>query len=511
MSQDPEANRREFLASSAAVAGAALAGQEARPAQTGEDLIWKPATELAALIRTGKLSPVELTQAILKRIDAVNPKLRAYLHVDHEGALAAARDAERGLMQRRALGPLHGVPVSIKDGTAVRGMPNTNGSRITGNAPAKDDAYLTRLTREAGAVILGKTNLPAFAHIDITQNLLGPNCPTPWNLEYNSGGSSGGAGAACAAGMGPLHHGSDGGGSIRIPADRCGIYGFKPSVGRIGHPGAIGAGCGVGHDGPMTRTVADSALLMDVWAGPSKLDYLSIDSPAPEFSKAVKEWEKALKGKKVGITFDYGWIKAVDPEVKRLVGAAAKRFTELGCIVEEVSPNWPNPLREWEAFWYTTAASKRHLFKDHPDWIDATLVPQMDAGAKITGVEMAEALAMKDRIFQSVQRFFDQYDLLLSPVCAVPTFPFDKIPMEVDGTPATYLEGRVPGLLARMPFTPTFNMTGNPAASAPAGFTKDGLPVGLHIIGGWHQDALVLQASAGFETIQPWAAKKPKL
>jgi len=425
-------------------------------------------------------------------------------------ALADAKLAEAAVMRGGDLGLLHGVPVSIKDSHAVKGMPTTNGCKITGKAPALADHLLVEKTRNAGGVIFGKTNLPAFAHIDITYNQLAGPCPTPWNLKCNSGGSSGGAGAACAAGIGPLHHGTDGGGSIRIPADRCGIFGFKPSIGRIGHPGSLKAGS-VGHDGPMTRTVADAALLMDVWSGPCRFDYLSIDSVPPNFSQAVSAWDKHLKGKKVGLTFDYGWTPAVDPEVRQLVASAAKRFKDLGCIVEEVAPKWPAPIKAWEAFWFCTAAAAIPLFKGHEDWIDQTLKEQMEVGAKITGAEMAEALEMKDKIFQAVEGFFTKYDLLLSPVCAVPTFPFGKEPSGADGVTFTTGEVRRLPVTARMPFTPTFNMTGHPAASVPCGFTKSGLPVGLHIIAGRHQDALVLQASAGYESIHPWADKKPSL
>lgn len=515
MDDHRQVNRRQFLIGVAAV-GVAVAGCASKSTSAGsravvapgDELAWTPATELAKLIRDKKLSPVELTKAVLERADSLNPKLHAFLFIDHEGAMAAAKGAEDAVMKGDSLGLLHGVPVSIKDGNPVKGMPTTNGSKITGTTPAAEDGSLTASTRAAGAVIFGKTNLPAFAHKDVTENLLIPACPTPWKAGYNSGGSSGGAGAAAAAGIGPLHHGSDGGGSIRIPADRCGVFGFKPSIGRIGHPGSMKAAA-VGHDGPLTRAVADSALLMDVWSGPNRLDYLSIDSPAPNFSAAVADWEKSLKGRKAALVFDYGWIPAVDPEVRRLVTAAAKKFTDLGVTVEETTLKWPSPMMAWEAVWYATAAAARPRFAGHEDWIDPTLKEQMDAGARISGPEVADALEMKDTIFTAVQKFFDGYDLLLSPVCAVPTFPFDNPPTEAGGVP--FATGDVRRLIwnARIPFTPAFNMSGHPAASAPAGFTKEGLPVGLHIVAARHQDALVLQAAAGLEAVQPWASAKP--
>ncbi|MFM9033098.1 MAG: amidase [Mycobacterium sp.] len=507
----PEPTRRQFLVAAAGAAAVLSGCGGSKPAATGpadDELVWTPATELARLIRDKTLSPVELTRAVLDRAERLNADLHAFLHLDRDGAMAAAKAAEDAVMKGGSLGLLHGLPVSIKDGANVKGMPTTNGSRITPTAAAAQDGSLAASTRAAGAVIFGKTNLPAFAHKDVTDNLLAPPCPTPWKAGYNSGGSSGGAGAAAAAGLGPLHHGSDGGGSIRIPADRCGVFGFKPSIGRIGHPGSMTAAA-VGHDGPLTRTVADAALLMDVWSGPERLDYLSIDGPKPDFAGAVRAWEKSLRGRKVALTFDYGWIPAVDPEVRRLVSAAAARFSDLGCAVEEVNLKWPNPIRAWEALWYTTAAASRSKFAGHQDWIDPTLLAQMDVGATISGVEVAEALQTKDVVFQAVENFFAGHDLLLSPVCAVPAFPFDAPPTAAGGVP--FVTGDVRRMIwnARIPFTPTFNMTGHPAASVPCGFTDAGLPVGLHVIAARHQDALVLQAAAGFEAAQPWAAKRP--
>ncbi|MFO0951636.1 MAG: amidase family protein [Isosphaeraceae bacterium] len=486
-------------------------GNEPGPvATTGNDLVWMSATELSSLIRARRLSPVELVDALLERIDALNPRLRAYLCVDHDGAREAARGAEAAVMRGDALGLLHGLPVSIKDARDVKGMPTTKGSPVTsGNPLPVEDGYLPGLTRRAGAILLGKTNLPAFGHYDVTQNLLGPPCVNPWDLRMNSGGSSGGAACAAAAGLGPLHHGSDAGGSVRIPADRCGVLGFKPSVGRIGFPGTSSFGCGISHEGTLTRTVADAALLMGAWSRPCKYDYFSIDAAPQDYSGALAGWEKALAGKKVGFTLDYGWIKAVDPEVRRLVTAASLRFSELGCKVEEVKPGWSNPLRAFLALWCPSWSPVKALFQGRPELMDETFKEQLEIGSRVTTEQFVRALIVKQEIFQSVQKFFDGYDLLLSPVCAVPAFPQGEEPTEIDGTPTSYLDMDMHRLIARIPFTPVFNMTGNPAASVPCGFTDQGLPVGLHVAGGWHQDALVLQACAGFEAIQPWSGRRP--
>ncbi|MDQ1901631.1 amidase family protein [Paracoccus sp. WLY502] len=507
--------RRDVMGGAAALAALAVLPTTAMAATSpsapsGEDLCFTSATALAEMIRAKSLSPVELMDAVLARTERINPILRSFLHVDPDGARAAAREAEAAVMRGDSLGPLHGIPVSIKDSHNVKGMPTTNGSLITGGSPAMQDVELVANTRAAGGIVFAKSNLPALAHIDVTENLLGPPCQNPWKLGCNTGGSSGGAGAACAAGLGPLHHGTDGGGSIRIPADRCGVFGLKPSVGRIGHRGALGAAIGTGHDGPMTRTVADAALLLNVWAGPLDADYLSIPTPPEDYVAAVAAWESALKGKRVGVTFDYGWVKAIDPEVRQLVGAAAQRFAELGCRVEEVNPSWPNPLRAFEALWYTTAAGKRALFDGHEAWLDESLRLMMEEGAQISGVELAQAVETKDKMFQLAQAFFADHDLLLSPVCAVPAWATGQdVPM-IDGVDASYIGTRLP-TFARMPFTPTFNLTGHPAASVPCGFTADGVPVGLQIVGPRHADALVLQAAAGFEAIQPWADRRPPI
>jgi aspartyl-tRNA(Asn)/glutamyl-tRNA(Gln) amidotransferase subunit A len=504
--------RRQVLLTGAASLAMVSASTRA-VAQTvpqGADLAFTPATELSRMIRAKELSPVELAEVILDRTEALNPRLNAFLYIDREGALASARAAEAAVMRGDDLGLLHGIPVSIKDSKQVKGMPTTNGSLITGNALATEDAELVAKTRAAGGVIFAKTNLPAFAHVDVTENFLGPATANPWRLTNNSGGSSGGAGAACAAGLGPLHHGTDGGGSIRIPSDRCGVFGLKPSVGRIAHRGAIGAGVGIGHDGPMTRTVADAALLMNVWAGPLDADYLSLPLEPDDYLAAVAQWEEAVRGLRVGLAFDYGWIRALDPRVRSAVAAAAARFEEAGCTVEEVSPGWENPLPQFEVFWYTVAASKRPLFADHPAYVEDSLRLMMDEGAKMSGVDVANALEAKERLFQQVQRYFSEYDLLLSPVCAVPSWPIGQDVPVIDGVDTSYIGTRLT-LFARMPFTPTFSLTGHPAASVPSGFTDDGLPIGLQIVGPRYGDARVLQAAAAFEAIQPWADRRPPL
>src|SRR5947207_195157 len=353
-------------------------------------LIWQSALEISGLVRAKKLSPIEVTDAVLSRIDAVNPTLNAFCVVAAEQARAAAREAEIAVTKGEPLGPLHGVPVSIKDVLFTRGLTTTGGSRLFADYVPEEDAIAVARLKAAGALVLGKTNTSEFGHKAVTENPLFDVTRSPWNPELTPGGSSGGAAVAVASGCGPLALGTDGGGSIRIPATFCGVYGFKPSYGRVpegrGFPGGF---AGVSHVGPITRTVRDAALVLDVIAGGDDRDR----HPLP---------------------------------------------------------------RKADAYW------------------------------------------------REVHAFLERFDLLLMPTVAVLPFAAGQAPpREIAGEPASPL--------GWMPFTFPFNLTGQPAASVPAGWTDDGLPVGLQIVGRRHADATVLAASAAFEEARPWSERRPAL
>ena len=309
-----------------------------------EDLGYTPATQLAELIRTKQLSPVEAVGGILARIEAVNPQVNAFAHLAADRAMAAARAAEAALLGGGPIGPLHGVPVTIKDLAITKDLPTQFGSKLMeGNQPAEDTPMVTRL-EAAGAIVLGKTTTSEYGWTGVSRSPLTGITHNPWKHGYNAGASSAGAGAAAAAGFGPLHQGSDGAGSIRMPSHFCGVFGLKPSFGRVpAYP--VSAGDYTSHYGPMTRTVADAALFMAVTAGPHPLDHTTLEAGPADYAGRLHE---GVRGKRIAFSPDLGHAR-VDPEVAALVAAAARRFTELGATVEEVKIPWGRSAPNWPA------------------------------------------------------------------------------------------------------------------------------------------------------------------
>ena len=463
------------------------------------NLAWLPATELAALIRRKKVSPVEVVDAVLDRIARINPRLNAFVTLTAEQARRDAKAAERALGKRGArLGPLHGVPFSVKDLVITRGVRTTFGTPLyRDNVPAEDAPMVERL-KAAGGIMLGKTNTPTFGWIGATHNLVFGITRNPWNLERTPGGSSGGASAAAAAGLGPLHVGTDGGGSIRIPASFAGVFGHKPSYGRIPTYPVSGA-WSLSHIGPLTRTVADAALVMTVCAGPDERDQYSLPAPAVDYVKALRG---SLKGLRVAYTDDLGFADAVDPEVRAVCAKAARTFRELGCRLDEVKPGWPSPREFWGEIFCGGIATRMAPYVDRRNEIEPGLRRIIETTLKNGPTKYVQAWFDRLAWWQHPRALFEKYDLLLTPTIACPPFPVGlDNPTEIAGKPvAAY---------AWIPFTYPFNMTGQPAASVPCGFTKDRLPIGLQIVGRRFDDALVLRASAAFERIRPWAQHHP--
>ena len=468
------------------------------------ELCFTPATELAAAIRARQLSPVEIMDAVLARIDALNPQLNAFLAIDPEGALAAARQAEAAVMRGDELGVLHGLPVSIKDLEPTAGLRCTYGSKFYADNIATTDGLVTERVKAAGGIITGKTNTPHYGHKDMTDNLLGPPCRNPWKLDRTPGGSSGGAAAAVAAGLGPLAHGTDGAGSIRIPAALSGVFGFKPSFGRIPNWPNPDIWTGRTHHGPLTRTVADAALMLAALAGPDARDPLSIDNAPDNYRAAVAHPLEALRGLRVAWSADLGYA-AVDPEVRQLTRAAAQRFADLGCHVEAVDPGWADLRDVGGLAWCVSFAARLGAqYDEHPAWFEASLAEMIETGRWASGVDYVRTSLERTTFTQQAQRFFSDYDLLLTPQMPTGAWSVDHGPAAIDGVPN-------PDMFDRLSFTFPFNMTGQPAASVPCGFTSEGLPVALQIVGRWHADTLVLQAAAAFEQAQPWAGARPAL
>ena len=464
------------------------------------DLCWLPALDLARLIRERKVSPVEVVDAVLARIARVNPRVNAFCTLAEEEARDAALVAEVAVMSGESLPALHGVPVSVKDLVFTRRIRTTGGSRLYADHYPEEDAVGVERLKAAGAIVLGKTNTPEFGHKGVTDNpLFGPT-RNPWNLEMTAGGSSGGAGAAVAVGLGPLAVGTDGGGSIRLPASFCGIYGLKPSFGRVpsgpGLPGWETFSC----SGPMTRTVRDAALMLDATAGPDDRDRHSL--PAEAGGSYLEACEAGMAGWSVAWSADLGHAR-VEPEVAALCEEAAARFESLGCHVEVVMPTWEDPEETFRTLLAAeTWAAWGDRLADAAADMDKSLVALLRFGQTITAEQYLRAAGRRSQFWTEVQRFLSRFDLFITPTVAVPPFALAAgFPKEVNGAPVSRL--------GWMPFTFPFNLTGQPAASVPVGFTAAGLPVGLQIVGRRHADRAVLAASAAFEAAAPWRERRP--
>ena len=464
------------------------------------DLAYAPATDLIARIRSKALSPVEVTRAVLERIEQANPKINAFVTVTGDAALAAARAAEAAVMKGEQLGPLHGIPVSIKDLALVKGVPAKFGSPVFEQRIGEVDAPFVRRLREAGAILTGKTSTPEFGWKALGDSPLTGITRNPWNTAMTSGGSSAGAGAAAAAGLGPLHQGSDGAGSVRVPSAFCGIYGLKPTFGRV-PMWPISNTDSASHVGPMTRTVADAALMLAVMAGPDDWDRQSLDAPPADYVGRLRD---GVKGLRVGWSLDLGCCR-VDPEIGQVARRAAEAFQELGCAVEDAKVSLPD-TREmihlmWNAHYAGNYAPFLEKFRAR---MDPGLVAALEDGRRYTAEAYVEMRARKHTYCDAVRELFDTYDLLLTPTVSVAAFEVGRL------NPAHFPQ-HAWDWFPWAGFSYPFNFTGQPAATVPAGFTASGMPVGLQIVGRRLADLQVLQASAAFEEARPWAAKRPAL
>jgi aspartyl-tRNA(Asn)/glutamyl-tRNA(Gln) amidotransferase subunit A len=465
-----------------------------------DDLGFMPATELAELIRTKKISPVEYTRTLLERIETLEPRVNAFAHVAADQAMDAARKAEAALMSGARIGRLHGVPATIKDLVITKDMPTQSGSMIfKGNRPTEDSPVVPRLQAE-GAIILGKTTTSEFGWTGVSHSPLTGITHNPWKYGYNAGASSAGAGAAAAAGYGPLHQGSDGAGSIRMPCHFCGVFGIKPSFGRVPYY-PVSTGDMTSHMGPMSRTVADSALMLEVMAGPHPLDYTTLEAGPAHYLARLHE---GVKGKRIAFSPDLGHAR-VDPDVAALVRKAAERFTELGATVEEVKTQWAAPGPELVRFFWSAHLTRLQPYLEKwESQMDPGLVACIKASENVSIAEYQAARERKMPYIASIHRWFEDWDFLLTPSVSVAAFPADKL--MPDHWPQHDWDW-----VSWAEFSYPFNMSWNPAASVPCGFTVDGLPVGLQIVGKRFDDLGVLQASAAFEQAQPWAHKRPPL
>jgi aspartyl-tRNA(Asn)/glutamyl-tRNA(Gln) amidotransferase subunit A len=501
-------SRRDFIQTSAAgllttvphlSSSSGLPQRASTPADL--ELCYMPATVLAEEIRAKRISPVEVIDAVYARLHEINPNINAFCTLTEERARSAAKESEAAVMHGDQLGALHGMPVSIKDLLFTQGVRTMFGSRIRENYVPEDDAPSVAKVLTAGAILIGKTTTPEHGFKAVTDCPLTGVSRNPWNLNKTCGGSSGGAGAAIAAGLGTFGIGTDAGGSIRIPCSFNGIFGIKPSFGRVAAypPSPVPF---LVHVGPMTRAVRDAALMLTAMAGPDERDLLSLPADATDYLSAC---DRGIRGLRVAWSATLGYAK-VEPEVAHLTQAAASVFeSDLGCNVEAADPGFGSPWGFFTVLWVTSCFLRlRDFLKEWESRMDPDLVKVVKQGEHLAPNDYAEALAKRSILWETTRKFFDRYDLLLTPTLPVTPFDVGKI------APETISADK--GLLPFgdwIPFTYPWNLTGQPAATVPCGFTREGLPVGLQIVGRRFADAMVLRAAAAFEQARPWAHTRP--
>lgn len=477
--------------------------------QEQEPLRGETAQQLARLIATRQISAREACDRVLQRIADFDPAVRAFATLTPEIARETADRVDAALGRGEELGPLAGVPFSVKDLIFTRGVRTTLGSPLYRDlVPDEDDIVVERM-QAADAVMLGKTNTSELGFTATGSNPVFAPTRNPWHVGRTPGGSSAGAAVAVATGMGPLALGSDGGGSIRIPASFCGVVGFKPSMGRVPlYPGSRderfpGSSSfeSVEHIGPITRTVADAALMLDVIAGPDPRDRHSRPREVASWHAGLS---RPLARLRIAYSPDWGFA-AVDPQVKTIVARAIAVFeTELGCLVEETSPGFGDPgpwLPALEAL-ETDLTGLRRLVEASSDPVSPVVTAMLEE--RWTAEQLCDAVTSRKALFNCMARFMAHFDLLVTPTLAV-------LPFSAETDDPADIAGRAvrPGDWA--PFPVIANLTGQPAISIPAGWTDDGLPVGLQIIGRHLDDSTVLRAAAAFEAVRPWAHRWPPL
>jgi len=460
------------------------------------ELVWMSAGELVRRYADGSVSPVEATQAVLDRIAVKNPEINAYCHVDAGSALADARASEARWRAGKPASAIDGVPTGIKDLLLARGWPTMRGSKTVDPAgPWNDDSPCTARLREAGAVLLGKTTTPEWGWKGATDSPLTGITRNPWNTAMTPGGSSGGASAALAAGMGALQVGTDGGGSIRIPNSFTATTGIKAHFGRVPAWPLSPMGT-VAHVGPMTRSVGDAALLLDVLSRPDVRDWSALPPIEPKHAQTVGAGARGLR---IAYSPRLGYIPYVHPEVERAVAAAVKVFASLGAVVEEADPGMPDCGPLFATHWFATA---RNTFGKLPPekfrLMDQGLQDTCAYAARYTVGDFLDYQQGRVQVGEAMKRFNQKYDLLITPATAIPAFEVGKVMPDLP-----------PGINASgfewtwwTPFSYPFNLTQQPAMSVNCGFTTAGLPIGLQIVAPAYREDLALAAAAAFEGVR---------
>jgi len=455
-----------------------------------ERLLATPATELSRRIEAGELSPLELTEMTLDRLAGVDETLGAFVTVTESEALANATAAEQRAFEGSRLSFIDGIPFSLKDLEVTAGIRTTFGSRFTADFVPDTDSVVAGRLRGAGGVLLGKTNTPQGGYKDACDNLVARTTVNPWDTDRTPGGSSGGAAAAVAAGLGAIAQGSDGAGSIRIPASLCGVVGLKPSFGRVPVAPSTDHWAARVHNGPIARTVADAALLLGVMTGADPADPLSIGETGQRWTTDGV----SLHDLRVAWSADFGY-GAVDPEIRAVCEAAAGLGAGLGARIETRDPSWEDPgafHRVLYSVGLATAFADRA--EEHPEWIEPNLQELIDLGLSHSARQLKEAEMARSAFADAAIRLFADIDVLLCPTLPMVAWPLTTGPgpLEVDG------HSLAPNQ-RRSLFVYPFNLTGQPALSLPCGFHSSGLPIGLQVVGRWRRDDIVLAVAAALE------------
>ncbi len=471
------------------------------------DLAFAPVSKLTSLIRKKEVSPVELTRTVLERIDKSQSSLNAFITVCDDQALRQAKVAEQTIMRGDPLGPLHGIPFSVKDTISTENVRTTFGSLIFKDHVPKRDAVAVARVKAAGGILVGKTTTPEFAFLGMTEAPLFGRTRNAWSAERTSGGSSGGAATAVAAGLGPIAVATDAGGSARIPAACNGIVGMKPSLGAVPHDWADDGFGNMQYVAPITRTVLDAAIMLDVMSGPDSADPLSVNRVRIDHAAAVRAGGN-LKGIRIQWRPFLG-NAALDSDVRSACEKALKVFSDLGADITEGTGQLENP----EKLISVVNASYRRrqygeLIAQNADKVSPSLMRQFASVSNISGDDLWGGLIARTSLYRQVQAWFDDADLIITPTLSRTALPIDQdffAPIEIEGkkidTPRR----------AWYPYTIPFNASGNPAISVPCGWASDGLPIGLQLVGALGADGFILRVSAMFEQAQPWAQRQPAL
>jgi aspartyl-tRNA(Asn)/glutamyl-tRNA(Gln) amidotransferase subunit A len=457
------------------------------------DILAFDGASLLAAYRSRTLSPIEVITAVLAAIERFNPAVNAFCIVDAEAALAAARLSERRWAEGKPLGLADGLPFTVKDNMIWAGHPLRRGSTATAATPASENAPAVAHLLASGAIPVGKTTLPEFGWKGLSDSPLTGLTRNPWDTRMTTGGSSAGAAAAAALNLGIFHLGTDGAGSIRIPAGFTGIYGLKPNFGRVPayppSPFAI-----VSHIGPLTRTVRDAALMLSIMAAPDHRDITAMNTDPPDFGIGL---EDGVRGLRVAWSPRLGYVRDLDPEIEASTSAAAKAFEAMGAMVEEADPEFEDPLDTLNSLWHTGAWSVvRAIPEDRWGELDPGLLSVAQKGRHVSGADFVAGANGRGALFSAMARFHERYDLLLTPTLSVPAFAVGH-----DVPPGGPFAD---DWLRWTPYSYPFNLTLQPAASVPCGLTRAGLPIGLQIVGPMRRDDLVLRASRAFEAFHPW-------